>query len=334
MVLYMLVRKCVSYNSGCKTKGEYTLATSLAGEKRVVCYSWSTFYPYCMRSTWSNRRLTGSMHTQRPRARRPKQQQRVISQRQLSQTRIRRYFSSQRASRKRAAIALILGVLVLGLGFYVGSIGLITGLAIAIISSLFLLATSPPSDEQFDQWLSHQAETMYSQALQAFDFYERDFANRMYCVHSFVLPGSKEAEAYASQTVQAKKGKDGKLRCSMNVYTYFFFTRTSLALFVGTINAWNNSLQQHTYRYRYQHIADISPPLEGFQDTVNLNGKQLRCRLKQCDLELINGKTILLTATLQAVYYDRQRKVTYFLLPETGFESTLREVRSLLFSEM
>ncbi len=274
------------------------------------------------------------MHTQRSRTRAPRQQQRVISKRQLSQTQIRRYFSSQRAARKRVALALILGVLVFGLGFYVGSIVLITGFAIAIISGWFLIATSPPSDEQFDQWLSRQAETMYSQALQAFDFSERDFANRVYCVHSFVLPGSEEARAHASQTVRAKKGKDGKLRCSMNVYTYFFFTRTSLALFVGTINAWNNSVQQHTYRYRYQHIADMAPPSDGFQDTVNLNGKQLRCRLKQCNLELINNKTIHLTATLQAVYYDRQRKVTYFLLPETGFESTLREVRSLLFSDM
>ncbi len=276
------------------------------------------------------------MHTQRPRPHYPRQQQRVISQRQLSQAQLRRYFSSQRVPLKRAALALILGMLLIISSFYAGSIVFVTGLVVAIISGicLLLIATSQPGDEQFDRWLDHQATIMRSTALQELGLDERDFANQVYCVHSFVLPGSREAGEHSSQAVQMKRGKDGKLRCSVNVYTYFFFTKTSLAFSVGTINAWNNSTLQHSYRYRYQHIADIAPPSERLQDTVNLNGKQLKCRLKQCDLELINGRTIHLTAALQAVYYDRQRNVTYFLLPETGSESILREVRRLLFSEM
>src|SRR5207253_5452731 len=102
------------------------------------------------------------MHTQRQRTRSSRQQQRIIPQRQLSQAQLRRYFSSQRVPLKRAAIALIFGVLLIIISFYAGSIVLVTGFVVAIISGirLLLIATSQPRDEQFDRWLDRQATIM------------------------------------------------------------------------------------------------------------------------------------------------------------------------------
>jgi hypothetical protein len=258
------------------------------------------------------------------------QQQRFIPRRQLSTAEIQHYFSSQPVSLRWAIIAFLIGA-----GLIIAGISnmtvLVVGLVIALTSAsyILLITTSKPSDEQYDEWLDSQTDAIYFWALQTLGIDERDITDSVYCLHSFVLPGSQAARAHSDQAVRARKGKDGKLRCSINVYTYFFFTRNSLALFVGTINGWDASTEQRTHWYRYQHIMDITP--DRFHDTVNIEDRQLRCSIEQCRLELINGNTIFLTTALQATHHNKQRNTTIYLLPETGFESTLRDVRRLIF---
>jgi hypothetical protein len=70
-----------------------------------------------------------------------------------------------------------------------------------------------------------------------------------------------------------------------------------------------------------------------FQDTVRIEDKQFQYTIEQCHLELTNGRTIPLSAALRARRRDRQRNVIKSLLPETGSESTLRDIRTLLFSK-
>ena len=266
-----------------------------------------------------------------------RQQQRIIPKRSLSEAETRRYFSPRQFPRW-TCIILLLGLLFITISYYwLYSWVVFSGGMIVLLGSivrLMLIFTSRISDEQYDSWVEDQADAMYYEAIQTLGLDESDLADPVQCIHSFVLPRSRIAEAYPTQEVQVKRGTDGDLHYSVHVYTYFFFTRNSLAIFRGDINAWNHSEydeKNYTFIRRYQHIMDVV--IYKSQDTVSIEDKLFQYNVEQCCLELTNGRTIPLSATLRARRRDKQRNVIKSLLPETGFESTLRDVRTLLFSK-
>jgi hypothetical protein len=266
-----------------------------------------------------------------------RQQQKIIPKRPLSEAETRRYFSPRQFS-IWTWIILLLGLLLITMSYNLLQSWIVfSGGMIVLLGSIvhiILTFTGRISDKQYDSWVEDQAEAMYYEALQTLGLYESDLSDPVQCIHSFVLPGSRIAEAYPTQEMHVKRGKDDQLRYSVHVYTYFFFTRNSLAIFKGDINAWNHSEydeKNYTFMRRYQHIMDVV--IYKFQDTVRIEDKLFQYTIEQCHLELTNGRTIPLSAALRARRRDRQRNVIKSLLPETGSESTLRDIRTLLFSK-
>src|SRR5947209_4270967 len=144
-----------------------------------------------------------------------RQQQKIILKRPLSEAETRRYFSPRQFS-IWTWIILLLGLLLITMSYnllqswivFSGGIIILLGSIVHII----LIFTGRISDKQYDSWVEDQADAMYYEALQTLGLYESDLSDPVQCIHSFVLPGSQIAEAYPTQEVHVKRGKDDQLR--------------------------------------------------------------------------------------------------------------------------
>lgn len=77
-------------------------------------------------------------------------------------------------------------------------------------------------------------------------------------VHGFVLPGMRESYQYRPDELLWKKGQDGLVRYSVNIYTYFFLAEHSLIVFIGDINALDQAKQLEKIKeYFYRDIVGV-----------------------------------------------------------------------------
>jgi hypothetical protein len=149
--------------------------------------------------------------------------------------------------------------------------------------------------------------------------------------HSFVLPGSRMASHYPEKEVQAKRGKDGQWRFSINVYTYFLPAEHYLAVYSCDVNAFDPSSHiEQTEEYFYNDIVGVTThPL---RDTTIIGNRQYHYRIEMFSLRISNGDTIDLGASLKATPLDDGQDIPVFSLPHTGFDRTLTTLRRLLRS--
>lgn len=271
-----------------------------------------------------------------------RQKQRDIPRRRLSEKETRWYFSPRRIP-TWIPITFLAGLLLIVIGitssyFSVFAAGVI--LCIGSVLWFMLIRTSKPSDAQYDRWLEDQARAMYSKGLRKLGINKRDFSSPPLRIHSVVLPGTRAASSYPSEEVRIWRGKDGELRYCIHVYTYFFFTKNSLAFFKSDINAWNHSEYDklnEANSYRYHDIIGVT--LYRSQDTVDLKdivkaeNSLFQYRIDQLRFELSNGQRMQLSAALRATLSNRYQKAPLSLLPETDFEDTINQLRTLLFSQ-
>jgi len=194
-----------------------------------------------------------------------------------------------------------------------------------------VIIRSNPTDQQYDQWVHAQAQAMLPRALAKFNMRSYQVTNQILRTHSFVLPGSRMASHYPEKEVQAKRGKDGQWRFSINVYTYFLPAEHYLAVYTCDVNAFDPpSHIEQTEEYFYSDIVGVTThPL---QDTALIGKRQYRYRIEQFSLRISNGDTIDLGASLKATPLDGGQDIPVFTLPHTGFDRTLTRLRSLLRS--
>jgi hypothetical protein len=262
--------------------------------------------------------------------------QRDIPKPQLSEEKTRNYFVPQRVS-KWGWIALIAGGLLAITGMDLSKLIVFAiGVLVGIVSIVYIVMTftANPSDRLYEQWVNSQARALYSEGLEALGLDKHSLSAPVIRIASVVLPGSMAAEAYPSDEVRVRRGKDGRLRYSIHVYTYFYPTRDYRAIFKGDVNAWNHSKDDalnETYVYRYHHI--MSAATHRFMDTVILEGTSYQYRIDEFCLELSNGRLIPLTAALKAKLLDRRQDAPTSLLPEMVSGQQLRQLRDLLLSQ-
>lgn len=231
-------------------------------------------------------------------------------------------------------ITCLVGASVLAVGIALQSIvPIASGCLLLLIgaSIIGVIIRSNPTDQQYDQWVHAQAQAMLPRALAKFNMRSYQVTDHILRTHSFVLPGSRMASHYPEKEVQAKRGKDGQWRFSINVYTYFLPAEHYLAVYTCDVNAFDpSSCIEQTEEYFYRDIVGVTThPL---RDTAIIGERQYRYRIEQFSLRISNGDTIDLGASLKATPLDDGQDIPVFSLPHTGFDRTLTALRRLVRS--
>ncbi len=263
-----------------------------------------------------------------------RQNQAQIPEHQYPQMDWQRYFFPKPVPRG-SIITCLVGALFLAIGISLQNIVLIaSGCLLLLIgaSIIGVIIRSNPTDRHYDQWVHKQAQAMLPTALAKFNMRRNQVTDQILRTHSFVLPGSHGASHYPEREVQAKRGKDGQWRFSINVYTYFLPAEHYLAVYTCDVNAFDPSSHiEQTEEYFYSDIVGVTThPL---RDTAIIGNRQYRYRIEQFSLRISNGDTIDLGASLKATPLDDGQDIPVFSLPHTGFDRTLTMLRRLLRSK-
>lgn len=258
---------------------------------------------------------------------------------QSSGAEMEKYFCPEPIS-KGAIYTAIGGVLLLLIGIALllsgqpsyGAFSLVLavlGAVLIFIGVTIVWSRSNPSDEQYDLWLDNEARKMIQRALWMLDVHEGQIDSGVLCVRSFVLPDS-ELAAHYSNHVLLKQGKDGRWRCSVNLYTYFFPTRHYLGIFTSDINALSTSALHDDRPDEYFYREILTPTLKVSQETVLYDGEEHLYRLQQLVLRISNGENIHLGAYLSLVPLDGSEHTPMITLEETGNQQMIVNLRRLL----
>ena len=196
------------------------------------------------------------------------QAQVTSSPRRISEKQMKRYFSSAdpTAGVIVAILVLVLGVLLfiiglaspdVNLAIILGGVIFLIGVGILVVVMTEGANLAEPTDAQYDAWLQVKANRLLRSAMMKLNI-DRQTTKGYLQVHGFVLPGMRESYQYRPDELLWKKGKDGLVRYSVNVYTYFFLAEHSLVVFIGDVNALNQATQHETIKeYFYRDIVGV-----------------------------------------------------------------------------
>lgn len=253
------------------------------------------------------------------------QEQVAPSPRHISEAEMKRYFIP---SDEIVVILLIIaGVILLLIGLILQSVGLIlAGLAAALIGGGIIVTpmvgSINPTDAEYDAWLKAQSDTLLRRAMRKLNI-DRQTTKGYLQVHGFVLPGMRESYQYRPDELRWKRGKDGIIRFSVNVYTYFFLTDQSVIVFTGDVNALNQSAHhEKTQEYLYRDIVGVTTSDE--QNVIGLH----QYRVQRFSLRVSNGDTLNVSANASPV--DARQNLPSFAISDSGIDKTVATLRRVV----
>ncbi|OLB30676.1 MAG: hypothetical protein AUH05_20405 [Ktedonobacter sp. 13_2_20CM_53_11] len=211
-----------------------------------------------------------------------------MSGKNFSEAQMRRYF--RRGNYKGAIFLIIVGVLLIGVGFannvqtlvLVGSAPIVLGFIIIVV------LRSRPNDQEYDQWVDRQRALIASSALQKVHMDPGELVREPLSLHGVIPPASDEASPYRDN-IYSKKGKDGFHRYSVNVFTYFFPAEHHIAVFSCNVDALDQRAHiEQTSHYFYTDMVGVNTKegrLQDKKETVTL-------LLQAFSLRVANGDAI------------------------------------------
>lgn len=221
----------------------------------------------------------------------------------------------------------IAGVIFFLFGLLSQSIGLIlVGLVAALIGGGMIVApmlgSTNPTDTEYDAWLKAQSATLLKRAIRKLGI-DSQIAKGYLQVHGFVLSGMSGPFRYRPDELRYKRGKDGIVRYSVNVYTYLFPTDHSVVVFIGDVNALNQSAHnEKTQEYFYRDIVGVTT-----SDEQNIIGLY-QYRIHRFSLRISNGDTI--GVSVDASPLDIRQNLPSFTVLDSGIDHTVAQLRRLL----
>lgn len=250
--------------------------------------------------------------------------------RELSAQEVRNYFYPRPTPMWNIG-AIVFGAVLIPLSIFLHFILLaVAGPIVAAIFGFIVYRRikSHPDDESYDAWVKGQARELYERSLDVLDI-QPGFQGQKLIIRSLVLPGSSAANEYQSGEALMKWGKDGRLRFSINVYTFIFCTTRFIAIFESDINVFHPFFHTDTHNiYAYSKI--FSAMTTQFEDTVLLNEQEVPYRMEQFCLELTNGDTVILTATVRARPRGNVPGASVIIPPGPNFDKKLSKLRQIL----
>ncbi len=249
-----------------------------------------------------------------------------MSGKDFSEVQMRRYFKGS-GNYKGAIFLIIVGVLLIGVGLasnaqtlalvrLAPTVVTLVGLAPIVLGFIIMVVrSSRPTDRQYDQWVDGQRELIASTALQKVHMDPSQLIRDRLSLHGVIVPGSPEANPY-SGNIYSKKGKDGLIRYSVNVFTYFFPAEHHIAVLSCDVDA----LDQRAHIERADHYF--------YKDMVGVNTGEGRLEDKKeratllvqgFSLRVANGDAIGIGGVLSVRVLDPKNKK---LGPKIAFADT------------
>ncbi|MDQ2884962.1 MAG: hypothetical protein M3Y39_02655 [Chloroflexota bacterium] len=258
------------------------------------------------------------------------QQQRQSTIRDLSRKEVSNYFYP-RPTPAWNIVAIIVGIALLPISIILHYILLFAaGLLIVAVGAFIIYkhARAHPDDESYDAWVGSLAIGLYDRGLDMLNIQPHN-QDSVLTIRSYVLPGSLAADDYPSDEVLMKYGKDGRLRFSVNVYTFIICTKDYLAVFESDVNVFSPLIHRDIHEiYGYRTIFSATTmPLE---DTVLFGGEEVPYRTEQFCLKFANGETLDFSAAVRARPWGNMSDVPTITLPSTGFDKNLSKLRQIL----
>jgi len=213
----------------------------------------------------------------------------------------------------------------------------IAGILLLIGGIRTILATrrSNPLDADYDAWLEKQARILLPRARRVMNLNERQMTGQVMCVHSVILPGSDLAGTYHDH-IHMKRGLDGRWRCSVNFYTFFFPADRHLAIFTRDVNAMRprdhlDPARADTNLSEEYFYADITTAtISVFQDRAIIAGQECLYRVQQLSLKIANGEDVRLGAYLGAMPLNPKQADLKIALPDVHVNEIIGELRELI----
>jgi len=258
------------------------------------------------------------------------QTQAALSPRQISEEQMKRYFSTSNLPTGVIIVIIFGAILLLIAGLSLQSGGaIVLGLVICLIGVGILVARilgAKPTDAEYDAWQKAQADKLLKRTIRKLGI-DRQITKGYLQVHGFVLSGMSESYKYRSDELRWKKGTDGRVRFSVNVYTYFFPTDHYVVVFIGDVNALNQSAHnEKAEEYFYRDIVGVTTSDE--QDFIWLKEGQYQYRMQRFSLRISNSDT--LGVSVNASPLDTRQNLPSFTVPDSGIDNTVAGLRRLL----
>jgi hypothetical protein len=230
---------------------------------------------------------------------------------------------------KWTIVALFIGVAFIPAGIMLHPTLLVGGI-FALVGgyAIYRWMKAHPDDESYDAWVGSMAVELYERGLDTLNFQPHN-QDPVLTIRSYVLPGSLAADDYPPDEVLMKYGKDGRLRFSVNVYTFIICTKDFLAVFESDVNVFSPLIHRDTheiYGYRTIFSATIMP----LEDTVLFDEEEVPYRTEQFCLKFANGETMGFSAAVKARPWGNMADVPAIKLPSTGFDKNLSKLRQIL----
>jgi len=253
------------------------------------------------------------------------QEQVAASPRRISEADIKQYFVPKDES--IVILMIIAGVLFFITGLFSQFYGLmLVGLALAIIGGGLIIVprieSTQLTDTAYDAWLKAQANTLLRAAIKKLNIDSQNTQGYLQ-VHGFVLAGMRAPFRYRLDELRYKRGKDGIIRYSVNVFTYFFPTDQSVVVFISDINAINPSAHnEKTQEYFYRDIVGVTTSDE--QTAIGL----YQYRVQRFSVRVSNGDTI--DISVEATPVGTSQNLPSFTVQDSGIDNTVAALRRIL----
>jgi hypothetical protein len=164
-------------------------------------------------------------------------------------------------------------------------------LAIGIMIQVSYNMKARPTDQEYDDWVGNFRAPIRQYGLQKLGLSQNEILGEPLYVRGIVLAKDTDAWYYdnISQAIMLKRGKDARLRSSVNRFTMFYPTQHYIAVFIGDINALDNARFEGTQTYYYHDVVGVETKAFG----IPIEGRTYG--LQRFDLQVSNGRSIGVT---------------------------------------
>lgn len=267
--------------------------------------------------------------------------QKVAFRHEFSDEQMRAYFIKDDTKKKQIlVVATILAALCFCLFFVdliVGQIWIENPLdffyATAVFSLIALIiwmilkfGTQVPTDKEYDAWVREKAKEQLYEQLRKInqDWRSEEEVDEILFIHGFVLAGTQNAKNYRVKDILWKKGRDGIIRYSINVFRYFIPVEHQMAVIIIDINA-------VSHRDRRAKIQEYF-----LKDVVAVTTEDEYDQIGEYDyltqsfaLRISDGKAI--SATIRSLPLDPEQNLEEYVLPSSPtVDDTIAQLRLYL----
>jgi hypothetical protein len=238
-----------------------------------------------------------------------------MSGKDISAAQMRRYFAG--GNRAGPIFLIIVGVLLIGivLASHIQTTLTLVGLAPIVLGFIIIIASSKPTDQEYDQWVEKQRSLIASTALEKVHMDQRELIRAPLSLHGVILPGSTEAETYGGN-IYSKKGQDGAYRYSVNVFTYFFPAEHHISVLSCDVDALDQRAHiEHSDHYFYKDMVGVNTSEGRLQDKK----KRATLLIQGFSLRVTNGDAIGIGGVLSVKVLDSKNKK---IGPKVAFADT------------